>query len=201
VCYSLTCVMLEESLKPFPQLGRRTLGPLWLICLIISAWLLSSAGDGIGHAAKPKTKYRLPDIKILSVETAPLPFVIPSETPLTLTIMVALPKTIPEDSLLDVTTMITSASKYSIRLLTSRQMLTELGEPVQGSTSDASRTLEIVQTWDGTDHTKRIVSEGRYDYQVQAKLMVMGKDGPLTRSTAWKKRGNFEVRAQPASRD
>jgi len=38
-------------------------------------------------------------------------------------------------------------------------------------------------------------------YQVQAKLMVLNKSGaPLTRISAWKKRGIFEVKAQPTAR-
>ncbi len=64
------------------------------------------------------------------------------------------------------------------------------------TTEEAQRQLEIVQTWDGTDNNDRIVVDGMYDYQVQAKLMVLNKDGyPLTRLSAWKKRGNFEVKA------
>jgi hypothetical protein len=172
-----------------------------VIALMLVGWVMSGGQDGIGHAAKSKPRYRLPDLKILSVESAPVPFVLPSDTPLILTIMVELPKTLPDDALLDVTTMITSTSRYSIRLITSRQMLTDTAEPIQGTQVDGPRTVEIVQAWDGTDHTKRVVTEGTYDYQVQAKLMVVGKDGPLTRATAWKKRGNIEVRSQPASHD
>ena len=64
--------------------------------------------------------------------------------------------------------------------------------------SETGRRLEVVQTWNGTDHNDRIVGEGMYDYQVQAKLMVLNKAGaPLTRISAWKKRGIFEVKAQP----
>jgi hypothetical protein len=53
-----------------------------------------------------------------------------------------------------------------------------------------------MQTWDGTDHTKHIVADGMYDYQVQAKLMVPGKNGPLLREASLKKRGKFEVRTR-----
>lgn len=145
-----------------------------------------------GHAAKQKPKTKVPDLKIVSVDPAPVPFFVPAEAPLTLTIMVELPKTLPEETLLDVTTLITSPSKSSIRLLTSRQavpdkVVLENGDPPR---------IEIIQTWDGTDQTKRVVTEGRYDYLVQAKLMVNGKNGAVTRTTSWRKRGSFEVKTR-----
>ena len=153
--------------------------------------------EGLSHAARSKSKAKAkpPDLKILSVRPVPLPFS-PAEAPLTLTIMVTLPKTLPDETLLDVTTLITSPSKLSIRLLTNRQMVA--GNPASGAGDGSSepRTVEVVQTWDGTDHMKRVVASGIYDYQVQAKLMVRGKNGPMTRATSWKKRGSFEVRAQ-----
>jgi hypothetical protein len=40
------------------------------------------------------------------------------------------------------------------------------------------------------------VADGIYDYQVQAKLMVPGKNGPVTKETSWKKRGTLEVRTR-----
>lgn len=163
------------------------------LSVALALWCLTGAGDGVSHAAKAKAKGRPPDLKILSVDPTPLPFVV-TEHPLTLTIMVELPKTLPEEALLNVTTLITSPSKSSIRVLESRQTLTdkiltdarlENGEP---------RRIEVLQIWDGTDHTKRVVSDGTYDYQVQAKLMVLGKNGPLTRETSWRRRGSFAVR-------
>jgi hypothetical protein len=76
--------------------------------------------------------------------------------------------------------------------------------PTTGDTelaSEASRRIDVVQTWDGTDNNDQVVEQGMYDYQVQVKLMVLSKSGsPLTRLSAWKKRGNFEVKAQPSAR-
>ena len=161
----------------------------WTVAAVLAGFLLGTADD-LGHAAKAKPRSRVPDFKIVSVDTAPLPF-IPNGDPLTLTITVELPKVIPEEMLLDVSTLITSTSRSSFRLLSTRQML-----PTTDDTEEAQRQLEIVQTWDGTDNNDRIVVEGLYDYQVQAKLMVMNKDGyPLTRFSAWKKRGTLEVKA------
>ena len=168
----------------------------WTVGTVLAVWLLGGVGDDLSHAAKAKARSKPPDLKILSVDPTPLPF-IPNGTPLTLTIMVELPKVIPEEALLDVSTLITSTSRSSFRLLSSRQTL-----PTTGDTGpETGRRVEVVQTWNGTDSQDRIVVEGTYDYQVQAKLMVLNKSGsPLTRISAWKKRGNFEVKAQPSVR-
>lgn len=145
--------------------------------------------------SKARAKAKMPDLKILSVEASPLPFFL-NEHPLTLTISVALPKSIPDDALLDVTTLITSPSKTSFRLLTNRQTVaSDAVAEADGATSLPS-LVQVLQTWDGTDHTKQIVADGLYDYQVQAKLMVPGKNGPLLREASLKKRGKFEVRTR-----
>ena len=154
---------------------------------------LLAAGDGLSHAAKPKARAHPPNLKILSVDPMPLPFVV-TERSLTLTIMVELPKTLPEEALLNVTTLITSPSKSSIRVLESRRPLTDKTVTDAAIENGSPRRIEVVQMWDGTDQTKRVVSDGTYNYQVVAKLMAPGKNGTLTRETSWKRRGSFEVR-------
>ncbi|MEK6602981.1 MAG: hypothetical protein AABY69_01085 [Nitrospirota bacterium] len=159
----------------------------------MALWCLAGVGDGVSHAAKAKAKAHSPDLKILSVDPTPVPFVV-SAHPLTLTIMVELPKTLPEEALLNVTTLITSPSKSSIRVLESLQPLTDKTVTDAALENGSPRRIEVVQVWDGTDQTKRVVSDGTYNYQVVAKLMVPGKNGTLTRETSWKRRGSFEVR-------
>ena len=171
------------------------LGLALAMCLLVGLDDLLN-GVGLGYAANPKAKEKPPTLKVISVDPVPLPFIVPAEVPLTLTIMVEIPKTLPEEALLDVTTLITSPSKFSIRLLTNRQMITGKRSLEGNAVDGASQLVEVIQTWDGTDQAKRIVADGTYDYQVQAKLMVMGKNGPLTRATSWRKRGSFEVRAR-----
>ncbi len=166
-----------------------------IIGLALILWCLVVAGDGVSDAATAKAKGRPPDLKILSVDSMPFPFVV-NEKPLTLTIMVELPKNLPDKALLNVTTLITSPSKSSIRLLENNQPLTGKIPADADNENDDRRRIKIVQRWDGTDHTKQIVGDGLYDYQVQAKLMVAGKNGPVTRETSWKKRGTFEVRTR-----
>ena len=165
------------------------------VVLAIGAGLLVTSLHESSHAVSAKARGRMPDLKILTVEATPVPFFL-NEHPLTLTITVALPKSIPDDVLLDVTTLITSPSKTSFRLLTNRQ--TVAGNAAAGP--DGAKSLpglvQVMQTWDGTDHTKHIVADGMYDYQVQAKLMMPGKNGPLLREASLKKRGKFEVRTR-----
>lgn len=183
--------MLQQHPTSSPSTTKR----LTATALALGVWLLAGPAGEPSHAAKPKTRAKTPDLKILSVEPVPVPFFV-NEHPLTLTITVELPKSIPDEALLDVTTLITSPSKSSIRLLTNRQTIENDPPPEADGAKGDPRLVEVVLTWDGTDHTKRTVSDGKYDYQVQAKLMVMGKSGPLTRETSMKKRGSFEVRSR-----
>ena len=170
----------------------------WTVAAVLAVCLLGSLGDHLSYAARAKARSRPPDLRILSVDPAPIPFV-PNGIPLTLTIKVELPKVIPEDALLDVSTLITSTSRSSFRLLSTRQMLPTTGDP--DLPDEDTRQIDVVQTWDGTDNNDRVVVEGVYDYQVQVKLMVLNKSGsPLTRLSAWKKRGNFEVKGQPTEK-
>jgi len=166
------------------------------VALAIGAGLLAASFHEPSHAASAKIRGRTPDLKILSVEATPVPFFL-NEHPLTLTITVTLPKSIPDDALLDVTTLITSPSKTSFRLLTNRQAVASNAATGADGAKSLPSQVQVMQTWDGTDHTKHVVADGMYDYQVQAKLMVPGKkNGPLMREASLKKRGKFEVRTR-----
>jgi len=165
------------------------------VALAFSVGLLAMSLEVPSHAFTVKPRGKFPELKILSVEAVPAPFFL-NEHPLTLTITVALPKSVPGDALLDVTTLITSPSRTSFRLLTSRQAVA--GDATAGTNGAKSVPLQVqvMQSWDGTDHTRRLVADGLYDYQVQAKLLVPGKNGPLMREASLKKRGKFEVRTR-----
>src|SRR3989442_13010776 len=166
------------------------------VALAISVGVLATSLHAPSHAASTKVKGKFPDLKILSVEATPMPFFL-NEHPLTLTITIALPKSVPGDALLDVTTLIPSPSKTSFRLLTNRQAVANDAAAGADGAKSIPRLIQVVQTWDGTDHTKRVVADGMYDYEVQAKVMVQGKrNGPLMRAAWLKKRGKFEVRTR-----
>ena len=179
----------HATLSPSPMM--RTVA----VALAIGAGLLVGSVEAPSHAADARTKGKFPDLKIRSVGATPMPFFL-NEHPLTLTITVELPKSVPTAALLDVTTLITSPSKMSIRLLTNRQAVASDAKAGADGAKSVPRLVEVVQTWDGTDHTKHIVADGMYDYQVQAKLMMPGKNSPLTREASLKKRGKFEVRTR-----
>lgn len=166
----------------------------WALAFILF-WLIGPVA-GECDAAKQKPQSKPPDLKIVSVDPAPIPFLVPAEGPLTLTIMVELPKTIPGETLLDVTTLITSPTRSSIRLLATRQLIPEKTATDSATGLGEAPRIEIIQIWDGTDQTKRVVSAGRYDYLVQAKLMVNGRNGAVTRTTSWRKRGSIEVKTR-----
>src|SRR6059036_1735157 len=197
LCYSLTrggtlCYVVDQHATPSLSSMMRTVA----VAIAISVGVLATSLHAPSHAASAKVKGKFPDLKILSVEATPMPFFL-NEHPLTLTITVALPKSLPGGALLDVTTLITSPSKTSFRLLTNRQAVaTDAAAGTDGAKS-IPRLVQVMQTWDGTDHTKHVVADGMYDYEVQAKVMVPGKrNGPLMRAASLKKRGKFEVRTR-----
>ncbi len=165
------------------------------VAFAISVGLLATSLAAPSHAVSAKAKGKMPDLKILSVEATPAPYFL-NEHPLTLTITVELPKNVPGDALLDVTTLITSPSKTSLRVLTNRQAVPSEAAAKTDGAKRIQRVVQVTQTWDGSDHTRRVVADGLYDYQVQAKLMAPGKSGPMTRETSLKKRGRLEVRTR-----
>ncbi|MGH7164559.1 MAG: hypothetical protein ACREIS_03420, partial [Nitrospiraceae bacterium] len=56
-----------------------------------------------------------------------------------------------------------------------------------GHESPESRDLRmtITLTWDGNDQTGQRVQQGRFDYEVRAKLLVVGENGPRTQMVSW----------------
>src|SRR3989449_5723840 len=105
LCYALTrggtlCYVVHSYARPAPSPMIRTVA----VGLSISVALLATSLDAPSHAATDKPKGKFPDLKILSVEATPVPFFL-NEHPLTLTITVELPKTLPSGALLDVTTL------------------------------------------------------------------------------------------------
>jgi len=101
--------------------------------------------------------------------------------------------------LLEVSSLISSQSKRSMRFLASRQAVSDQpasDPPPKAQTAADSPPSRIVVklTWDGTDQTKQLVEHGRYRYEVRAKLLVVGENGPRTQMVSWPKRGTLEVK-------
>ena len=149
-----------------------------------------------GEAKRRAQDIRPPALTIQSVSLSSDPFTLGS-APLDITIDVELPKDVDTTMLLEVSSLITSPSKRSLRFLTSRQ---EVRQMLQASPTPSAERADkkprttVRLTWDGTDQTHQPVLQGRYDYEVRAKLLEVGDKGPRTFMVAWPKRGFVQVK-------
>jgi len=134
-----------------------------------------------------------PPLRIVTVTLTPLPYS-PSKGSLDFSIEVELPKDLDGATLLEVSSLISSPSKRSMRFLSARQPVQPTGAEEEPAADRGSRPTTLMRlTWDGTDQTKQQVSSGKYSYEVRAKLLVMGENGPRTHMVSWTKRGILEV--------
>ena len=149
--------------------------------LVLAGLLAGTPAAGAKRPPAPE-----PDLRIIQVTTSPDSYV-PGQGTLDLAIDVDLPTYLDGDILLEVSSLISSPSKRSMRFLTIRQPVTV---PQANGTSRVSMTL----TWDGTDQRAQVVGNGRYTYEVRAKLLTVGGKGPRTLMNSWPKRGVIEVK-------
>ena len=168
-----------------------------------------------------------PDLRIVAVTVAPGPYS-PGEGSLDFTVEVELPHDLDGATMLEVSSLISSPSKSSLRFLASRQPVAvpppagsapqaqppvtgpsvNTGEPApHGSAADMRGNgvrrsdgegkmsrIAVTLTWDGRDQTKQVVINGKYGYEVRAKLLVVGENGPRTLMVSWPKHGTLEVK-------
>ena len=169
----------------------------------LKAMLLGSALVGLLSAEsadakrKPVQRHE-PDLRIVAVTASPEPYS-PGTGSLDLAVEVELPKELNGATLLEVSSLISSQSKRSLRFISSRQTVTvqpASESPLTAQTPADSSPLRIVVklSWDGTDQTKQLVESGRYHYEVRAKLLVVGENGPRTQMVSWPRRGTLEVK-------
>ena len=105
--------------------------------------------------------------------------------------VVQLPKELDGATILEVSSLVSSPSKTSIRFLSLRKPLeSSVATPV----STEPPRISIVLTWDGMDHTKTPAEAGTYHFELRAKLLSNGDKGPRTLMVSWPKRGTLEVR-------
>jgi len=161
---------------------------IWvLVCLAILFVLpLDSSAKRKRHR-KPRPE---PELKILDLTVTPSPYTV-SAGSVEFSALVQLPKELEDATLLEVSSLVSSPSKTSIRFLSTRQPLEPHSSPGQGAERPK---VSIVLTWDGMDHTKNPAGEGTYQYELRAKLLVNGEKGPRTKMVSWPKRGTLEVR-------
>ena len=166
---------------------------IWLLCLCGSLALLFPLD---GHArgkstVKPSQAPRPePELKIVDLAIAPKPYTL-GNGPLQFSVTVQLPKDMRGDLTLEVSALISSPSKTSVRFLTHRQ-------PVQiSSTSDGGterQKISIELLWDGQDQRKQLAVAGAYSYEVRTKLLLNGEKGLRTVIVGWPKRGTLQVK-------
>ena len=159
---------------------------------MIAGSLLFMLPPGTASAkAKPaKSPRPEPELKVLELKISPSPYTV-SAGSLEFSAVVQLPKELDGATILEVSSLVTSPSKTSIRFLSLRKPLESPGAtPV----STEPPKLSVVLTWDGMDHTKSPAEAGTYHFELRAKLLSNGDKGPRTLMVSWPKRGTLEVK-------
>lgn len=166
---------------------------LGLLCLCGSLALLFPADS---HArAKSKVKPSgaprpEPELKIIDLAVAPKPYTL-GNGPLQFSVTVQLPKDMRGDLILEVSSLISSPSKTSVRFLTHRQPV-QISSTLDKGTERQKVSIELV--WDGQDQRKQLAVVGTYSYEVRTKLLLNGEKGLRTVMVGWPKRGTLEVK-------
>ena len=148
-------------------------------------------------ASKSKRELRVvqPQLRILSVEIAPQPYR-PDQGPLQFAIEVQLPVGAGDGMVLEVSSLITSPSKRSMRFLTAREPLdldaSGSSEGPSVTTHERTRVLSTL-VWDGVDQAKQMAESGPYQYEIRAKLLIQDERGMRTQMVSWPKRGTLLV--------
>jgi len=170
---------------------RRSPGRLPVIGLLLGC-ALSLIGffpaDGFAKTKAPRAPRPEPELKILDLAISPTPFVV-SNGSLEFSVTIQLPKELDSATVLEVSSLISSPSKTSLRFLSQRKEV----QP-QPSANGNRQTVSIRLTWDGQDQSKQQAPAGTYSYEVRTKLLTNGEKGLRTSMVAWPKRGTLEVR-------
>lgn len=159
--------------------GRLSVVVLGTWVLVVS--LLMPSAEGKRRRSMP-----MPALTILEVEASPSPFEI-GKGELALSVVVQLPRRLNGANLLEITALISSPSKHSMRFLSQRIPLS-LESGLQGE-SRVHTTL----IWNGRNQAQELVSPARYRYEVRAKLMAEKGDGPRAKVVSRRSRGTVEV--------
>ncbi len=157
------------------------------LCLCVAAFLWEEAWAKTKTPRAPRPE---PELKILELTVSPTPYQ-PGSGPLNFAVTVQLPKELNGATILEVSSLISSPSKTSLRFLSHRQPV-EI--PAAAPVATGSPTLSLQLSWDGQDHRKQLAGPGTYSYEVRLKLLANGEKGPRTLMVAWPKRGTVEVR-------
>ncbi len=206
LCHPSLCPKECESLQPTSlqcdesmsntcsqEVSQTFMGRVRILAIVCLACLIMLPAQAF--AAKRKRGPVIhPELKIISVMIAP-PSYIPGQGTLDFTIEIELPKEINRHVLLEVSTLISSASMRSMRFLSSRQSIEKQEHGVSAAPATGSKPrIEVILTWDGMDQSKELVGIGTYDYEIRAKLLAVGENGARTHMNSWPKRGMLVVK-------
>ncbi|ALA56918.1 hypothetical protein [Nitrospira moscoviensis] len=163
----------------------------WLLGLVLALPLTALlTDDGLAKAKPSRAPRPEPELKVLELNIRPLPYQ-PSNGPLEFAVTVQLPKELNGATILEVSSLISSPSKTSLRFLSHRQPV-EL--PARTAVAAGNPTLSLRLSWDGQDHRKQQAGPGTYSYEVRVKLLAETEKGPRTMMVAWPKRGTVDVK-------
>ncbi len=165
---------------------RRLLGLLTLCASLMAVF----PAESLSKEKPPRVPRPEPQLKIVGLNIAPTPYTL-GNGPLQFSVTVQLPKEVNGSTILEVTSLISSPSKSSLRFLTYRQPI-QVPPAVDGETGRAKVSVELA--WDGQDHRKQLAGVGIYSYEVRTKLLANGDKGLRTVMVAWPKRGLLEVK-------
>jgi len=157
---------------------------------IAGALLVLSPGTASAKSKPTKAPRPEPELKVLELKISPNPYRV-SAGALEFSAIVQLPKELDGATILEVSSLVTSPSKTSIRFLSQRK---PLESPAATPISTEPPRLSVVLTWDGMDHTKEPAEPGIYQFELRAKLLSNGDKGPRTLMVSWPKRGMLELK-------
>ena len=165
------------------------IAPAVLACVLASSLVLSP-GAASAKTKPAKAPRPEPELKVLELKISPTPYTV-SAGSLEFSAVVQLPRELNGATILEVSSLVSSPSKTSIRFLSLRK---PLESPVAKPISTEPPKISVVLTWDGMDHTKSPAEAGTYHFELRAKLLSNGDKGPRTLMVSWPKRGALEVR-------
>jgi hypothetical protein len=175
---------------PTAQTGLR-LPPLFFAWAMACSILMVLTAEPAGAKSKPaKAPRPEPELKVLELKISPNPYTV-SAGSLEFSALVQLPRELDGATILEVSSLVTSPSKTSIRFLSQRK---PLESPVATPISTEPPRVSVVLTWDGMDHTKEPAEAGIYHFELRAKLLSNGDKGPRTLMVSWPKRGTLQVK-------
>ena len=170
---------------------ERDLRRLFVLVGLTACLTVFHAGEGLAKAKPTRAPRPEPELKILALNIAPVPYR-PASGSLEFSLTVQLPKELDGATILEASSLISSPSKTSLRFLSHRQSVELPDRPAAGSGERPQ--LELHLSWDGQDHRKQVAGPGHYAYEVRIKLLADGEKGPRTMMVAWPRRGTLEVR-------